>query len=142
MEGDHLMAEKISYRFSDIHAQDIVTFEDPIDPSRILIKRVIAVGGQTVELKDGHVYVDGELLDEPYTHGQMSYPLVPAPGVNLPDVQAAQYKVVIPDGMLWVMGDSRENSADSRYFGPVAADKVKGRAILCIWPLDHFGGVD
>ncbi|MDR3316039.1 MAG: signal peptidase I [Coriobacteriales bacterium] len=135
-EEDHLFAEKVSYVFGSIHQGDIVTFNDPILPGRILIKRVIAVEGQTVDLVDGAVYIDGKPLDEPYTHGKESTPLELMGGVTL------SYPFTVPDGAIWVMGDNRTNSLDSRYFGPISEDEVTGRAIIRIWPLDRFGGLD
>lgn len=133
MTDDMVFAEKISYYFDEPEPGDIITFEDPEIPSRILIKRVIATGGQTVDLIDGAVYVDGEALDEPYTDGEPSYPLVPAFGVEI------SYPFTVPEGHLWVMGDNRTNSQDSRYYGAVDASTVTGKAALIYWPFDHLG---
>ncbi len=133
MTGDTVFSEKVSYYFGDPQQGDIVTFADPEIPSRTLIKRVIAVGGQTVDLIDGQVYVDGEALDEPYTNGLPSYPLATAYGVSI------TYPYTIPDGCIWVMGDNRTNSQDSRYFGPVDASTVTGKAVMIYWPLSSFG---
>lgn len=74
-EGDYLVGEKISYRSRAPEAGEIVTFDDPVGSGYTLIKRVIAVGGQTVDLQDGVVYVDGVAQEEPYTLGKPSYPL-------------------------------------------------------------------
>jgi signal peptidase I len=133
--NDRLFAEKVSYRFGDIHAGDIVTFHDPIEADRVLIKRVIAVGGQTIDLENGRVLVDGVMLDEPYTHGRESVPLEPMVGLQI------TYPYTIPEGFVWVMGDNRSNSLDSRYFGPISRDLVLGKALIRIWPLDRFGGL-
>lgn len=133
MTDDMVFAQKVSYYFGEPQQGDIVTFQDPEIPSRILIKRVVAVGGQTVDLIDGKVVVDGVALDEPYTNGLPSYPLVPAYGTNI------TYPYTVPEGELWVMGDNRTNSQDSRYFGSVSASTVTGKAALIYWPLDHFG---
>lgn len=114
---------------------DIVTFQDP-DPEqggRILIKRVIAVGGQTVDLRDGRVYVDDVLQDEPYTRGEPSYPLTPYYGLTI------EYPYTVPEGGLWVMGDNRTNSQDSRYFGAIKESSVTGKAIFIYWPLTDVG---
>ena len=135
MPGDMVFSEKITYYGSDPAPGDIVTFQDP-DPEqggRILIKRVIAVGGQTVDLRDGRVYVDGVLQDEPYTRGEPSYPLTPYYGLTI------EYPYTVPEGGLWVMGDNRTNSQDSRYFGSIDRDSVTGRGALIYWPLNHFG---
>lgn len=131
--GDRLFAEKVTYYFSEPTYGDIVTFEDPEIPSRTLIKRVIATGGQTVDLQDGRVLIDGVPLTEPYTDGLPSYPLTPAYGSSL------VYPYTVPEGYLWVMGDNRTNSQDSRYFGAVPVDSVTGKAFFIYWPLDHIG---
>ena len=135
MPGDMVFSEKITYYGSDPAPGDIVTFQDP-DPEqggRILIKRVIAVGGQTVDLRDGRVYVDGVLQDEPYTRGEPSYPLTPYYGLTI------DYPYTVPAGGLWVMGDNRTNSQDSRYFGAIKESSVTGKAIFIYWPLTDVG---
>lgn len=132
--GDMVFSEKLSYYFREAEPGDIVTFEDPQVPGRVLIKRVIAVGGQTVNIndEDGLVYVDGVALDEPYTNGLPSFRLDNS-------VANVTYPYTVPEGELWVMGDNRINSQDSRYFGSIDADTVTGHGVLIYWPLDHFG---
>lgn len=133
MTGDMVFSEKVSYYFSEPSPGDIVTFADPEIPSRILIKRVIATEGQKVDLRDGDVYVDGKKLDEPYTDGKPSYPLSNAYGISI------TYPYTVPEGEIWVMGDNRTNSQDSRYFGAVPVHSVTGKAVLKYWPLSSFG---
>lgn len=134
MTGDMVFSEKVSYYFRDVEQGDIVTFQDPLSPGRILIKRVIATGGQTVDIndEDGLVYVDGVPLDEPYTNGLPSYRLANS-------VANVTYPYTVPEGELWVMGDNRTNSQDSRYFGSIDRDSVTGRGALIYWPLNDFG---
>lgn len=127
--GDRVFSEKLSYVFGEPAQGDIITFEDPSDPKRVLIKRVIATGGQTVDLRDGAVYVDGVRLDEPYTQGK------PSNDLN----SGIQYPYVVPEGYVWVMGDNRTNSADSRAFGAVNMEDITGRAVFRYWPLDRIG---
>jgi len=124
--SERVLANKFIYRFSDPEPGDIVVFDDPTGTVPTLIKRVIATEGQTVDIVDDKVYVNGKPLDEPYTYGK---PSEPGP-VPLP--------VTIPKDHVWVMGDNRTNSADSRFFGPVPLSSVHGRAVLRIWPLDRF----
>lgn len=127
--GDRVFSEKVSYLFGDPKQGDIITFTDPSDPNRVLIKRVIATAGQTVDLVDGDLYVDGVLMDEPYTNGEPSYDLH----------SDIRYPYTVPEGYVWVMGDNRTNSADSRAFGPVSLDSVTGRAVVKYWPLERIG---
>ena len=133
--GDRLIAEKVSYRFRNPEPGEIVTFsftEDGV--TNILIKRVIAVEGQTVDLIDGVVYVDGVALDEPYTDGLPSYPLG---GAENP----ISYPVTVPSGCIWVMGDNRTNSRDSRVIGPISVDDVTSRALFIFWPPADIGTI-
>ena len=132
MTGDMVFSEKISYYLRQPTRGDIVTFADPEVAGRTLIKRVIATGGQTVDLVDGKVVVDGVALDEPYTLGKPSYPL----SHTASDVSIS-YPYVIPEGSIWVMGDNRTASQDSRYFGPVPANSVTGRAAMIYWPFSE-----
>ena len=117
---------------------DIVVFLNPDGTSEhdVLVKRVIATAGQTVDLQDGKVVVDGQVLDEDYTTG-MSWPL----SVQAPAAQVS-YPYTVPDDCVWVMGDNRENSADSRYFGPVDRSDLIAVALVRYWPLNRIGAID
>lgn len=128
--GDQVLANKFVYRFQSPARPDIVVLDDPTHTVGTLIKRVIGVGGQTVDLKNGRVLLDGVAIDEPYTHGQASDPLM---GSTL------KFPLKIPVGSIWVMGDNRTQSQDSRWFGPVKLADVHGRAFFTYWPLSHFG---
>jgi signal peptidase I len=132
MTDDTVFSEKVSFWFRDVEAGDIVTFNDPEIEGRVLIKRVIATGGQTIDLRDGVVYVDGEALSEPYTQQLPSYPLTNS-------VENITYPYTIAVGSIWVMGDNRTNSQDSRYFGAIKTEEVRGRGFFTYWPLNHLG---
>lgn len=134
-EGDMLLGESVTLRFEDPEQGDIVTFLSPLD-GEVLIKRVIAVGGQTIDLVDGVVYVDGEALDEPYVNGKPTYSLSDYVGSA-----GIQYPYTVPEGTVWVMGDNRTDSQDSRYFGPVDVDDVTSRALFIYWPPSDIGGL-
>lgn len=136
--GDRIVGEKLSLRLGPPQAGDIVTFADPEDPSQTLIKRVVATGGQTVSLEGGRVVVDGVALDEPYAAGLPSEP-IGGHGSNLDGPVSYPYEV--PEGYLWVMGDNRTNSLDSRYFGAVPVSSVTSRAVFRFWPLDEVGAI-
>ena len=146
--NDRVVVSKMSYRLHDPHRGDIVVFDapggEPKDTSPLperafrtiiqsiglsppstdeYIKRVVALPGERVEAHDGKVLVDGQELIEPY---------LPA-GVTT----STFFAVVVPPETLWVMGDNRSNSADSRVFGPVPQSTVVGRAFARVWPLSH-----
>jgi signal peptidase I len=122
-----LVVEKLSYRFHGPQRFDIVVLKMPSQGEELLIKRVIGLPGETVEVQDGQVYVNGNLLAEPYTD-QTTHP-----GRN--------GKVTVPPLHIYVMGDNRDRSNDSRSFGPVPIDNVVGRAWLSYWPLEQVGFV-
>jgi signal peptidase I len=126
--GDRVFSEKISYYSREPEVGEVITFDDPLKEETTLIKRVVAVGGDTVDLRDGKVYVNGEERDEPFTQGKESWPLDPAPGVDI------SYPYTVPHGYLWVMGDNRTNSLDSRYFGVVPRTSVTSKALFIFWP--------
>lgn len=128
--GDRILADKLTYRFREPKRGDIVVVDDPTGVYPALIKRVVAVGGETVDLRDGLVYVDEQRLDEPYTRGRPSYP------------QTHPIPIKISDGYLWLMGDNRTGSTDSRTFGPIPADSVQGHAFFTYWPLTSMGTLE
>jgi len=128
-EGDRLVGEKITYHFDSPKRGDVVTFDNPDGSGSTLIKRVIATGGQTVDLVGGVVYVDGEPLDEPYTLGKASDPLP----YSLSGSEIS-YPYTVPEGSVWVMGDNRTNSLDSRYFGTIRVDDITSKAVFIFWP--------
>lgn len=136
--GDRLIGEKLTYRSSSPQPGDIVTFEDPENPGTILIKRVIATEGQTVSLQGGKVIVDGTALDEPYTEGKASDPITRHAPTLSADIA---YPYTVPAGSVWVMGDNRTNSLDSRYFGAIPVSSITSRAVFVFWPFSDFGAI-
>ena len=131
-EGDRLVGEKLTLRWRAPEPGDIVFFDNPDGSATPLVKRVIATAGQTVDLSYGTVVVDGQELQEPYTAGRPSYPL-DGHADNLDENVTFPYTV--PEGCVWVMGDNRTNSRDSRYFGAVPVSLIKSKAVLIYWPL-------
>ena len=134
MIGDKILADKYTINFDEVKRGDVIVFADKVMPGRILVKRVIATGGETVDIRNGLVYVDGEPLYEPYVNGAETLPLEQH-FENMP----IEFPYTVPEDQLWVMGDNRENSADSRYFGTVNADSVYGKALLVFWPFENIG---
>lgn len=122
--SERLLVNKFIYRFRDPAPGEIVVLQDPTQ-GRELIKRVIAVAGETVEVRSGVVYVDGRPLDEPYKN-------------TLYTQYADTPPVLVPEGTIYVMGDNRGRSYDSRMMGPVSIDNVDGKAFFMFWPLNRF----
>ncbi|WNG42740.1 signal peptidase I [Archangium minus] len=129
--GDRLVMDKLSYRFHPPCVGDIVVFKPPpallrsvrIPPAHS-IKRVIAVSGQEVQVRDGQVLVDGQPLREPYISDSPTYTWGPAR---------------VPEDMLFVLGDNRNASADSHVWGFLPRTYVSGKAWLRFWPVDRLG---
>ena len=141
--GDRIIVNKLSYDFHGIHRGDIVVFRrPPLEDQDYadLVKRVIGLPGETISSKDGHVYIDGKQLNEPWLPpGPSSFtgalPGDTHPQFNLPG------PVKIPQGEYYVMGDNRTDSEDSRFFGPISKSLIVGRAVAVVWPLSHLKGL-
>lgn len=133
----YVLVDKLTPRWAPYGRGDIIVFDPPeswsIGGGGVpLIKRVIGLPGDTVELKNGKVYVNGDAIDEPYVFEEDGVPQTTDPG-------SAGSSWVLPEGELLVMGDHRQDSADSRSFGPIDVSNVIGRAWLRYWPFDAFG---
>ena len=124
-DQERLLVNKLVYYTREPKRGEIIVFKYPSDTRRDFIKRVIAVGGDTIEIRDGKTYGNGEALDESYIREPFH--------TNYP-------KTTVPQGHIFVMGDNRNNSEDSRYrdVGFVDLSLVKGKASLIFWPLGQF----
>jgi signal peptidase I len=123
--GDHVLADTLSYRLREPRRDELAVFTAP-DSGDLLLKRIVGVGGDTVEIRDGVLFVNGDRRREPY--------------VPYDRVDSVYFGPVrVPAGSVFVMGDDRANSRDSRDFGPVAESALVGRAVLRTWPLDRLG---
>jgi signal peptidase I len=123
-EGDRILINRLAYSFRDPEAGDIVVFQSPMDSGDDLVKRIVAVGGDRVAISDGTLYVNGEAQDEPYLldrgfRGQMA-------------------ETTVPPDHVFVLGDNRNNSGDSRLFGPIDEDSLVGSAFLIYWPIGRW----
>jgi signal peptidase I len=124
--NERLLVNKFIFRFAQPKPGEIIIFHPPIPgETQDFVKRVIAVGGQTFQMEDGVVYVDGKVQPEPY--------LPPAWRGD-----ANFGPVTVPPGDVWVLGDHRDDSEDSRVFGPVPISSIRGEAMLIWWPLSEF----
>ena len=138
VKDDRVVVNKLSYKVHDVNRHDVVVFSRPpgVDPTtKDLIKRVIGLPGETVSLRDGHVYINGKKQNEPYTAtGSTSEPLEYSYcRVNL------RSPLVVPKDEVFVMGDNRNQSLDSRCFGPIPIKTIVGRAFILVWPFGHMG---
>ncbi len=132
--GDRVLVNRLSYDIHDVNRGDVIVFRRPAtspaapgEPAD-LIKRVVGLPGETIVATDGMVYVDDKLLNEPY----------------LPDGETTlnlDEPVEVPDDQLFVMGDNRANSEDSRFIGTIPIESVVGRAFAIIWPINRISGL-
>ena len=137
LQNQYVLIDKLTPHWAPFGRGDIVVLDPPRaslgSDGTPFIKRVIGLSGDRVELRDGKVFVNGTVIDEPYIYLQdgVSQPTDPSPG--------GLTEWLVPAGELFVMGDHRQNSADSRSFGPVEISHVIGRAWLRYWPVNAFG---
>lgn len=132
-DKEHLMIEKVSYHFSKPSRYDIVVLIPPNQQeNELYIKRIIGLPGETIQIKEGEIYINGELLEESY--GKAS---IDDPGI-------AQNEIVLQEGQYFVMGDNRNGSDDSResWIGPIPRENIIGRAVFRLWPLKKLGFID
>ncbi len=155
--GDHLLVNKFVFGpsrspleramlpMTDVRRRDIVVFKYPEEPDRDFIKRVIGLPGDTVEMRNKRVFINGSLLDEPYVY----YLDGPPPIVHddaseeqaVADPRMRYGPVTVPPGQYFMMGDNRDNSQDSRYWGFLPRANIKGRALVMYWSYDADAGL-
>ena len=128
-DGDNLIVDKISYRFRDPERFEIIVFPFQYEEHTYYIKRIIGLPGETVQVIDGYVYINGEMLDENYGLEVMDDPGIAAEPITLGEDE------------YFVLGDNRNHSSDSRdpSVGVLHRDDIMGRAWIRIWPFDKFG---
>lgn len=141
---DHIFVNKLVYRYGDPHREDIIVFKAPKEADEesrrrsqpqqenVLIKRLIGTPGDTIEVKEGAVYRNGTRLKEPYIKEPMD------PGLEPKFKYAGRSPVTLGPGQLWVMGDNRNDSNDSRFWGPLDRSRVIGKASVIFWPLSRI----
>lgn len=124
---DRVVVDKIAFKFSEINRGDIIVFRPPSDVDSSgtdWIKRVIGLPGETVEIKNGKVFINGSELTEAYEMEKPNYTYGP---------------IIVPENSYFVLGDNRNNSLDSHYWGVLPKDNIVGKALIKIWPLKSFG---
>jgi signal peptidase I len=128
LEGDRVLINRLVYHFRDPERGDVVVFDSPVQEDEDLVKRVVAVAGDSVAIKGGVLYVNGEPQQEPYLAES------PFDGVDMTEG-------VVPEGRVFVMGDNRNNSGDSRLFGPIDTESIIGAAFAIYWPISRWHGL-
>jgi signal peptidase I len=141
--GDRIVVDKLAYHLHGVGTADIVVFHSPANeadcagpPVANLVKRVIGLLGQTVSLSGGHVLINGRLLAQPWLPPPARTETYPGPGS---EPYSLHHPFVVPRGDVFVMGDNRPDSCDSRYWGPVPESSIVGKVDVLIWPLSRFG---
>ena len=128
LEGDRVLVNRLVYHFHPPRRGDVIVFHPPGRPgSDPFIKRVVAVGGDTIAVHDGMLYLNGVAQDESYVKG---YP-----------IEGDYPETEIAGGYVWAMGDNRNNSGDSRVFGPVPLKSIMGEAFAVYWPVGRIAGL-
>jgi len=122
--GDRILVNKFIYRFQEPQHGDVIVFKFPLDPKRDFIKRVIALENEKIEIRDGEVYVEDKKLEEPYIKESFVGNYGP-------------YQV--PPNHLFVLGDNRNNSEDSRFWGALPRENIVGKAMVIYWPFSRAG---
>jgi signal peptidase I len=127
MEGDRILLNRVVYHFREPQSGDVVVFHSPLSENEDLVKRIVAVAGDTVAVHQGALYLNGVAQVEPYLLEQK--------------IEGDYPETLILDGQVFVMGDNRNNSGDSRLFGPLEKSKIIGEAFVVYWPIRHWKGL-
>jgi signal peptidase I len=132
IDQERIIISKLAVKGNNINRYDIVVIHKPDEPKRSIIKRIIGLPGEIIEIKKGDVYINGKLLYEPYLRIEKDI-MFRAIGMK---------PLLIPGGHFFVMGDNRPISQDSRAFGPVTSSSIYGKTIFRYWPLSRLGTVE
>jgi signal peptidase I len=133
--GEYLLTDKISYRFKEPQYGDVVVFKAPKNEDYDYIKRLVGMPGDRVTIRDGRVYVNGQFLDE---SGYLDASVKTRPGTYA----KGGLSITVPSGAYFALGDNRDNSSDSRDWGPVPEENIVGKAWVRYWPLNKMGLVE
>lgn len=131
MVGDFLVLNRLAYKFSEPERGDVVVFEYPLEPNKDFIKRVVGTPGDKLKLVNKVLYVNGEAIEEPYRRINTQTP-IPTELSHKDNFD----EFTVPEGKYFMMGDNRDNSYDSRFWGFVDGSKIKGKALMIYWSLE------
>jgi signal peptidase I len=133
MQGDRIFVNRFIYRFKNLARGDVIVFRFPGPEKKDFIKRLIAFPGEKVEISEGKIKINGELVNEPR--------LLEHYYLNQGAFGQAGEGVIVPEGHFFVLGDNSLSSHDSRFWGYVPKKNLKGKAFCIFWPLDRIGGI-
>lgn len=128
-DGEYLIIDELTYAFRPPQRGEVIVFRYPLNPSEFFIKRIVGLPGETIEIKNGAVLINDEVLPEPYMPQGAGKKTLP----NL--------KIKLAQNEYFVLGDNRSRSSDSRFWGALPQEKIMGRALVRLWPVAHAGVV-
>jgi len=159
--GDHMIVDKLAYSphgafaghvlpYTDVKRGDIIVFKYPVNPRENYVKRVIGVPGDRIRLNNRELYLNGRKMNEPYVVHKVPYPneyrdnfplappdgLVMERGIQMLQTNVRDGELVVPPGQYYAMGDNRDNSLDSRYWGLVPRENIVGKPVIVFWSYD------
>lgn len=135
MEGDRILVNRFIYRFKKPERGDVIVFKYPQDMKKDFIKRLIASGGEDVEIASGNILINGEIMTEPAIFKERHY-------YNRGSYAGQGQTVNVPEGYFYVLGDNSGSSRDSRYWGFVPQKNLRGKAFAIYWPLRRIGSIE
>lgn len=134
LSGEYILTDKITYRFNEPKRGDIIVFKAPNNPRKDYIKRIIGLPGETISLKNSTIYIDEKPLTETY--------LEPNEKITAGAYLKSEKAIKIEPNQYFVLGDNRDQSQDSRTWGPISQNKIIGRVFFSYWPLNTIGKVE
>lgn len=129
--GDYIITNKVLYKIDAPHRGDVIVLHNPNNNTEDFIKRIVGLPGEKVKVQNGRVYINGQILEEPYLKSSVTT----RGGSQMPEGE----EKAVPDGEFFVLGDNRENSSDSRIIGFINKDAIAGKVFLRYWPQDAIG---
>ena len=144
--GDRVLVNRVVYRLREPHRGDVMVFRYPEDRDIVFIKRIVGVPGDTLQVRDGRLWVNGRLADEPYVHrttGSLDPTAAPGPvsGSTIREPWSLARPYIVPAGSYFVMGDNRTDSDDSRFWGTVPRADIIGEGFVVSWPLGRWAAL-
>ena len=123
--GEYLIIDELTYQFRKPQRGEVIVFRYPFNPSSFFIKRIVGLSGESVNIKSNKISIDGKPLAEPYLDSKLE--------------TAPEIDITLKDGEYFVLGDNRTHSSDSRFWGALPKNKIMGRALLRLWPINKVG---